>query len=148
MCSSRPGSSTAAAGVTWRKTRRSSGPCRIRICNRVATSRRRSTVLARVLEMRLDRSPRRAPRTAGKSSDVEALRRVVVVGSAFLLVGCYTLQPTGGQAPQPGVVIGLDINDAGRAALGGSMGPEIDQVEGRLVERNNNEYVVAVNAVR
>ena len=63
------------------------------------------------------------------------------------LVGCYALQPTRGTVPQPGTVIGLDINDAGRVALGGSMGPEISQVEGRLLQADNTEYVVGVTAL-
>src|SRR5262245_27039366 len=75
------------------------------------------------------------------------MRGIAVAGFTSLLVGCYTLQPTGGVVPQPGNVIGLDINDAGRAALGGSMGPAIEQVEGRLVQKTNAEYVVAVSTV-
>jgi hypothetical protein len=44
--------------------------------------------------------------------------------------------------------VAFDVNDAGRVALGGSMGPEISQVEGRLVSVENGEYVIAVTAVR
>jgi hypothetical protein len=66
---------------------------------------------------------------------------------AVLLVGCYTLQPTGGPVPQPGSIVGLDLNDAGRTALGGSMGPEIGQVEGRLIQKDSEEFVVAVTDV-
>jgi hypothetical protein len=62
-------------------------------------------------------------------------------------MGCYTLQPIKGPEPQPGNVIGLQINDAGRAVLGGSMGPEIDQVEGRLIQRDSSEFVVAVTSL-
>ena len=69
------------------------------------------------------------------------------VAGAALLSGCYTLDPTGGVAPEIGQEIGLDINDVGRVGLGGAMGPEIAQVEGRLVSRENAEYVVAVRAV-
>lgn len=76
-----------------------------------------------------------------------ALPRRFIAGFSVLLVGCYTLQPTGGPVPQPGTIIGLDINDAGRLALGGSMGPEIGQIEGRLVEKDSGEYVVAVTAL-
>jgi len=50
--------------------------------------------------------------------------------------------------PELGSVIGLDINDAGRVVLGGAMGPEIGQVEGRLVRRDTSEFVVGVLAVR
>lgn len=74
--------------------------------------------------------------------------RLVVVAVSVLLVGCYELQPTGGTVPQVGQVIGLDINDAGRLALGGAMGPEIGQIEGRLIEKTATEYVVGVTAVR
>jgi hypothetical protein len=41
----------------------------------------------------------------------------------------------------------LDINDAGRVALGGSMGPEISQVEGRLLQRTPSDYLVSVSAI-
>jgi hypothetical protein len=44
--------------------------------------------------------------------------------------------------------VAFDINDAGRVALGGSMGPSIAQVEGRLVDRESTDYVLAVNAVK
>jgi hypothetical protein len=70
----------------------------------------------------------------------------VVVG--LLLAGCYTLQPAGGVAPELGKRIAFDVNDAGRLALGGSMGPEIDQVEGKLLERTSDEYVLSVSSVK
>jgi hypothetical protein len=75
---------------------------------------------------------------------VSELSRPVILGLAVLLVGCYALQPTGGPVPQPGTIIGLDLNDAGRLALGGTMGPEIGQVEGRLIQKDSDEFVVAV----
>jgi hypothetical protein len=75
------------------------------------------------------------------------LRRLRVVGLSVFSVGCYTLQPTGGPVPQLGTTIGLDLNDAGRAALGGSMGPEIGQVEGRLIQKDTSQYLVAVTAL-
>jgi len=68
--------------------------------------------------------------------------------ASVLLVGCYTLQPTGGVVPVNGTEVAFDITDAGRVALGGSMGPEISQIEGRLVSKDNGEYDVAVTAVR
>jgi hypothetical protein len=70
----------------------------------------------------------------------------VVLGA--LLAGCYTLQPAGRAAPEVGTRVAFDVTDAGRVALGGSMGPEIDQVEGRLLETNGDEYVVAVSNVK
>lgn len=70
-----------------------------------------------------------------------------MIAGATLVVGCYTLKPTGGAVPAAGTEIGLDINDAGRVALGGSMGPAIRQVEGRLVSKDTDEYVIAVTAL-
>ena len=40
------------------------------------------------------------------------------------------------------------LTDAGRTALGGSMGPEIIQIEGKLLSTDNSEYVVGVSLVR
>jgi hypothetical protein len=71
-----------------------------------------------------------------------------VVPVAGLLVGCYTLQPTRGGVPDIGTQVTFDVNDAGRVALGGSMGPEIGQIEGKLIEKGNGNYVVAVSAIR
>ena len=62
--------------------------------------------------------------------------------------GCYTLVPVANTGIPAGATVALDINDAGRVALGGTMGPEIGQVEGRLVEQTSSAYVVSVNAVR
>ena len=67
---------------------------------------------------------------------------------ALGLVGCYTLHPTGGGVPPVGTEVAFDVNDAGRLALGGQMGPEIKQVEGRLLDQENGEYVVAVSTIR
>jgi hypothetical protein len=66
----------------------------------------------------------------------------------LLLVGCYTLEPTGGVAPAPGLAVAMDINDQGRVGLGGQMGPEIAQIEGRLVAQQGDEYLIAVTTVR
>lgn len=65
-----------------------------------------------------------------------------------LLAGCYTLQPARGITPEPGSQVALDLNDVGRVALGGSMGPAIAQVEGRLIDSRDGEYLIAVEAVR
>ena len=52
------------------------------------------------------------------------------------------------RVPELGTVVALDINDAGRVALGGMIGPEIGQIEGRLISSENGEYLVAVTSVR
>jgi hypothetical protein len=65
-----------------------------------------------------------------------------------LVAGCYTLQPVAGTAPAVGSRVALDVNDIGRVALGGSMGPEIAQIEGRLLANSDEEYLIAVEVVR
>ena len=95
--------------------------------------------------MHLARMPARAP-TAGNRL-VRTIRRFGLIAGAVLLGGCYTLQPLGGTAPAPGTQIALDVTDAGRVALGGQMGPEVSQIEGRLVSRDSGEYLVAVSLV-
>jgi hypothetical protein len=76
------------------------------------------------------------------------LRALAAAALAVLLVACYTLRPTRGELPEVGTRIAFDVNDAGRAALGPTMGPEIIQIEGRLIAKEETEYVVAVTAIR
>lgn len=65
-----------------------------------------------------------------------------------VLSGCYTMLPLGGAEPQVGTRVAFDVNDAGRVALGGSMGPEIDQLEGKLIEKDGGSYLLAVSTTR
>ena len=71
--------------------------------------------------------------------------RLTVLG--VLLAGCYSLQNTRG-APEVGTKVALDVNDAGRVALGGALGPEIAQVEGQLVRKDSAGYLLAVSNIR
>ena len=70
------------------------------------------------------------------------------VAFSLLVAGCYTLQPARGVTPHVGSHVAFDVTDSGRVALGGSMGPEIAQIEGRLIGNENGDYVLAVSAVR
>lgn len=64
------------------------------------------------------------------------------------VTGCYALHPVAtGAAPEVGSRIAVEVNDAGRAALGGSMGPEIDRIEGRMMEQDSAAWVIAVEQV-
>jgi hypothetical protein len=74
-----------------------------------------------------------------------SLTSVAVAG--VLLTGCFTMEPAGGVVPEMGREVAFDITDIGRVGLGGAMGPEIAQVQGRLVSRDRGEYVVAVSGV-
>lgn len=75
--------------------------------------------------------------------------RLVCFGLAgALLAGCSTMRPLQGAEPQVGTKVAFDVNDAGRVALGGTMGPEIAQLEGQLIEKNNEGYLLAVSTTR
>jgi hypothetical protein len=76
------------------------------------------------------------------------VRRRWVLVALLAPMGCYTLQPLGGGPPPVGTSVTLDVTDRGRVALGGSMGPEIAQIDGRLIGTDSGGYVVAVSSVR
>jgi hypothetical protein len=71
---------------------------------------------------------------------------VAAVGAA--LAGCYSLSPLRGAEPQVGGQVAFDVNDSGRVALGGTMGPQIAQIEGRVIEKDSTGYLLAVSNVR
>lgn len=80
---------------------------------------------------------------------IHLVRRTgLLLAGAMLIGGCYTLRPMYGVQPVVGTRVAFDVNDAGRVALGGSIGPEIAQIEGRLVSREGENYRLAVSAVR
>src|SRR5689334_11408994 len=70
-----------------------------------------------------------------------------VAGIGLLTTSCYTLQPSAAAVPVPGTRLAFAINDIGRVALGGSMGPELRQVEGNLQAKEGDDYVVNVRGV-
>lgn len=70
---------------------------------------------------------------------------MIAVGMAS--VGCYELSRTDVSTVPLGSPVAFDVTDAGRVALGGAMGPEIDRVEGRLIQRDNGEYLLGVTGV-
>ena len=75
-------------------------------------------------------------------------RFIGLASTVTLLAGCYTMQPARGTVSDVGTRMALDVNDAGRVALGGSMGPEISQIEGQLLGKEAGDYVVAVSAIK
>ena len=70
-----------------------------------------------------------------------------VAGIGLLTSGCYTLTPTSVAVPTPGTRLAFSINDVGRVALGGSMGPELRRVEGNLQSKDGDDYFVNVAGV-
>jgi hypothetical protein len=68
---------------------------------------------------------------------------------AFLLgvsSGCYVYPPVV-TTPSSGVELRLDLNDRGRAALGGLIGPSAVNVEGVLQSPPDTAYVLGVTSV-
>ena len=60
---------------------------------------------------------------------------------------CYSVEPIASVTPTPGTRLTLAINDGGRVALGGSMGPEIRIVEGKLLTKQDSTYVLSMIGV-
>jgi len=75
-------------------------------------------------------------------------RRFCFILIVVSVAGCYALQPARSGVPPVGTQVAFDVTDSGRVALGGAMGPEIAQIEGRLVSNEDSVYVVAVSAIR
>jgi len=79
---------------------------------------------------------------------VKTLRLITTVASIGLLTtSCYNLQPVSVAVPEPGTRIAFAINDVGRVALGGSMGPELRRVEGSFQSKEGDDYIVDVSGV-
>jgi hypothetical protein len=79
---------------------------------------------------------------------VTVIRRFVVCLSLLLATGCYTLQPVrGGVAPEAGTRVDVELNDAGRAALGPQIGPEVDRIDGTLLQQDSAGVMLAVKHI-
>ena len=72
---------------------------------------------------------------------------MTMVAGIGVSTGCYTLEPTSVAVPAPGTRLAFAINDVGRVALGGSMGPELRRVEGSLQSKEGDDYFVNVAGV-
>jgi len=66
----------------------------------------------------------------------------------FMLAGCSTLHPVSGTTPTVGTKVAFDLNDVGRVGLGTTMGSEIAQVEGQVVQKDTSGYLRSVSSVR
>jgi len=76
------------------------------------------------------------------------IRRLLVLSSLFAGAGCFTTQPVSvGVAPESGSRVTIEINDAGRVALSPLMGPEIDRIDGMLLEKDTAGMTIAVKNV-
>jgi len=70
-----------------------------------------------------------------------------MIGLGLSSAGCYTLQPVAVAEPASGTHVAFAINDVGRVALGGSMGPELLKVNGTLLTKQTDTYFVSVSGV-
>ena len=70
----------------------------------------------------------------------------MVLGGLPYLAGCYASMPLQG-APQSGATVVLDLNDRGRVALGGLIGPSAKTVEGQVASATDSSYSLHVSSV-
>jgi hypothetical protein len=60
--------------------------------------------------------------------------------------GCYAYVPVA-STPAPGSILSLQLNDNGRAALGTTLGPTVDKVEGSVESASDSSYVLRMKSV-
>lgn len=75
-------------------------------------------------------------------------RGLVGLTAALLLLdgACYVYQPLA-TAPNPGEHVSVELTDRGRVAVADRLGQGILRVEGLLVQRNSEQYVISVARV-
>ena len=70
----------------------------------------------------------------------------VVVGCSMLVSACYTSVPLHTSVNNAPSVV-LTVNDRGRVGLENRMGPEVNTIEGTLINRTDSTYTLRVSAV-
>lgn len=60
--------------------------------------------------------------------------------------GCYAYIPVG-SAPPSGSVVSLQLNDTGRVALGQTIGPSVEKIEGAVESSSDSAYVLRMQSV-
>jgi hypothetical protein len=74
------------------------------------------------------------------------LRQLVALPLVALLAGCFSMQPVDRAAPAIGAEVAVDLNDAGRTALGSKLGPQVAQVHGHLLRRDGDGDLLALTS--
>lgn len=72
------------------------------------------------------------------------MRGALLLGMLSSVVGCYSYRPIT-TTPQPGADVSLVLTDRGRVALGERVGPEIDQLRGRVVRASETEVTLSMS---
>jgi hypothetical protein len=70
-----------------------------------------------------------------------------VLSTIGLQAGCYRYVPMAGSTPVLGDRYTFEITDAGRVGLGDRLGSGVARVEGTLVRRTEDSYVVSVAGI-
>jgi hypothetical protein len=63
--------------------------------------------------------------------------RILPVGIALLLVGCYTYRPLANPAPPPGQRVSAQLTNEGSRELTGQIGPEVLHIEGQVLSADS-----------
>ena len=88
-----------------------------------------------------------ASRTIARVS-FSSLAAIGIVCVSVSLTGCYTYVKRPVTEAAPNTIVAAEISDAGRVALGGQMGSEVERIEGELVQRSDTAVQVMVTEVR
>jgi hypothetical protein len=70
----------------------------------------------------------------------------VALAVSPFVVGCYSMQSVNRLDPHPGSEVAIDLNDAGRAALSSTIGPDVAQLHGNLLRRDSDEDLIAITS--
>jgi hypothetical protein len=60
--------------------------------------------------------------------------------------GCYSYVPVA-SAPPSGSVLSLQLNDTGRVALGPTLGPTVEKIQGAVESSSDSAYVLRMQSV-
>jgi len=66
-----------------------------------------------------------------------------LIGTLLLTTACYTYVP-GSAAPATGTEVTVLLTDKGRAALSDRVGPEMDELRGRLMSGTDSSVVISM----
>jgi hypothetical protein len=72
-----------------------------------------------------------------------AARHAGLMGALMLGTGCYSYVPSTA-APAAGAEVAVFLTDRGRAAVGDRVGPEMDQLRGRLLSSSSDSLIIAM----
>ncbi|HYW49049.1 MAG TPA: hypothetical protein VE861_00510, partial [Gemmatimonadaceae bacterium] len=75
---------------------------------------------------------------------LRVIRFALLASVVLLCTACYTYVPSG-NAPASGREVAIVLTDKGRVALSDRVGPEIDQLRGRLMSSTDTSVVLSMS---